>query len=74
MGCKSTYGISRENAIRVLISSVYKVSDEELAGMLEALNESEYRNYRIEEVGDGSPYIASAEEFFRDDDYFNKED
>jgi hypothetical protein len=51
MSIKSTFGIKRDVAIQVLLSELYKISDEELALLLENLYQSETRNYIIDGLG-----------------------
>lgn len=47
MGVKSTYDISRQTAINVILSKLYNLSNDALANMLEEFEESEYRNYSV---------------------------
>jgi hypothetical protein len=68
MSIKSTYGIKKEVAIQVIMSYLFKASDEELGDMLEILPESRFRNYSIDGTGfteDDYSNIESVEEFFR---------
>ena len=67
MSIKSTYGISREIAIQVIMSAVWRANNEQLGEMLEALPESTYRNYCIDGSGysrDDESMINSVQEFF----------
>jgi hypothetical protein len=67
MSVKSTFGIKRDVAIQVLISSIYKSSDEELEYMLECLPESDLRNYIINGTGwteDERTEIMNISEFY----------
>jgi hypothetical protein len=67
MSIKSTFGISREIAQQVILCSVYKLSNEELARILYDLPESTFRNYRVNGQGfsgDDESMINSVEEFF----------
>lgn len=47
MGIKQTHLITRETAIMVIMSRLSKVTDSELAEMLESFPESHFRNYEI---------------------------
>jgi hypothetical protein len=65
MSIKSTYGISREVAIQVIISSLFKADSETLGSLLEGLPESYFRNYRVGlERDDEEMNIRTVEEFF----------
>lgn len=67
MGVKSTYQISRETAKEVLMSSILRCTNEELEEMLEALPQSEYRNYLVFDntlEWTNKKTINSPEEFF----------
>jgi hypothetical protein len=44
---KSTVDIDRQTAVAVITSKVNYCSNEELAGMLEMLEESYFRNYKV---------------------------
>lgn len=47
MGVRSTHLITRETAIMVMMSRLSKVTDYELAEMLESFPESHFRTYKI---------------------------
>ena len=47
MGVRSTYDIDRATAQQVLMSNLYKLTNEQLASMLLDLEESEFRNYIV---------------------------
>lgn len=47
MGIKSTYYISRETAIKVVLNKIEDCTNEELAEILEGFNESYFRNYIV---------------------------
>lgn len=47
MSIKSTYLITRETALQIMIMNLQKVEDRELADMLESFPESHFRNYTI---------------------------
>ena len=67
MSIKSTYGIKREIAQQVLISSVYRLSNEQLADLLYVLPQSTFRNYMVDGQGyssDDESMINTVEEFF----------
>jgi len=66
MGIKSTYDIDRETAIQVLMSKVYKCTNDELADMLEALPESHFRNYAVFNELKEEPYEWGEERVIRD--------
>ena len=68
MGWKLTYMISRDMAIKVILSGVYRLSNKELSSMLESFEEASLlRNYVIFEDFDFEREdfnIKSVEEFF----------
>ena len=47
MGIKSTYDIDRATAIAVIYGNLQGCSNEELADILEAFKQSEFRNYIV---------------------------
>lgn len=47
MGIKSTYDIDRQTAISVIVSKLNTCTNEQLANMLEAFEESYFRNYMV---------------------------
>lgn len=47
MGIKSTYLITRETALQVMMTNLQKVENRELEDMLESFPESHFRNYTI---------------------------
>ncbi|MCK9435779.1 MAG: hypothetical protein M0Q12_01065 [Synergistaceae bacterium] len=52
MGCKNTCYITKSVAQQVLMSSIIIANDSELEAMLQALPESTFRNYIIDDCGD----------------------
>lgn len=48
MGVKSTHHIERHTAMAVILTKLHELSNSKLAYMLEAFDESEYRNYIVE--------------------------
>jgi len=47
MGIKSTYDIDRETALEVIVSKVYRCTNEQLASILLDFEESYFRNYIV---------------------------
>ena len=48
MGVKATHHIERHTAMAVILTKLHELSNNKLANVLEAFNESEYRNYIVE--------------------------
>jgi len=67
MSIKSTYGIPRQVAQQVLATSIFGLSNKQLAEMIEILPESYFRNYTVDGTGysdTDKSMINSADEFF----------
>jgi len=47
MGVKTTYNITRELAIQVILAKVYSVGEKELQEILENLIDNPFQNYQI---------------------------
>lgn len=65
MGVKSTYTVRREIAQQVLLSNIFKLSNDQLAEALEALPQSTYRNYNVTDTveEDDMRMIDTVEQF-----------
>jgi histidyl-tRNA synthetase len=65
MSVRSSYTIPKVVAQQVLIASILTVSDSVLEEMLEALPQSQFRNYSIDEEPNRGPdyHIATVAEF-----------
>lgn len=50
MGIKSTYYISRETSISVILSKLHSLDNESLGNILEEFEESTYRNYSVSDT------------------------
>lgn len=50
MGIKSTYYIDRQTALDVIEEKIHKCSNDQLAEMLLAFDESYFRNYSVTDV------------------------
>ena len=65
MSIKSTYGIRRETALQIIVSSIFQLSDQQLADLLDSLPQSTYRNYMVGYIDTNEErMINSVEEFF----------
>lgn len=47
MGVKSTYQVTRDDAISIISRKVCNASNDELADILECFSESTFRNYQV---------------------------
>lgn len=47
MSIKSTYELTRQTALEIILSRLHSVSNEALADMLESFEESYFRNYIV---------------------------
>jgi hypothetical protein len=65
MGWKSTYTISKEVALQVVMASLFTLSNEKLESILEIIDRSDLRNFRIQSSYDSNEdfHITSVNDF-----------